>query len=92
MAIEAPLACADAANDMEAEGLFDDIEYRKAGSVLRMLWNYMTSKEYVNPNLPPITGPGHAADVTILHSPSLSHCAACFIYWQEHTFAMVLLL
>ena len=51
------------------QALFDDIEYGKGGSVLRMLWNYMSSAHYASARLPPDTQPGHAANV----SPQLHH-------------------
>ncbi|CAK0787201.1 hypothetical protein CVIRNUC_010417 [Coccomyxa viridis] len=50
---------ADAASDMEVQALFDDIEYQKGGSVLRMLWNYMSSSHYDSARLPANVQPGH---------------------------------
>lgn len=60
-------AVTDATNDTQAEQIFDNIEYRKGGSILRMLWNYMGSEEYRSTHFPPIMGPGHAANVSCPH-------------------------
>ena len=44
---------------MEVQALFDDIEYQKGGSVLRMLWNYMSSAHYASAQLPTNVPMGH---------------------------------
>ena len=55
---------ADAESDWEIQGLFDDIEYQKGGSVLRMLWDYMSSSHYASSRLPADTQPGHDDNVS----------------------------
>ena len=55
---------ADAGSDAEIQGLFDDIEYQKGGSVLRMLWNYMSSSHYVSSRLLADVQPGHDDNVS----------------------------
>ncbi|KAK9917789.1 hypothetical protein WJX75_008280 [Coccomyxa subellipsoidea] len=52
----------DAANDTEAEQIFDNIEYRKGGSVLRMLWNYMASDDYKSSRLSADHQTAHSQD------------------------------
>ena len=55
--------CADAENDTEVSAISDNVEYRKGGSVLRMLWNYMTSDDYKSSKLPPDYQTAHSQDV-----------------------------
>ncbi|EIE20598.1 hypothetical protein COCSUDRAFT_44006 [Coccomyxa subellipsoidea C-169] len=52
----------DAENDTEVSAIFDNVEYRKGGSVLRMLWNYMTSDDYKSSKLPPDYQTAHSQD------------------------------
>ena len=54
---------ADAGSDAEVQSLFDDIEYQKGGSVLRMLWNYMSSSHYASSRLPADVQPRHDENV-----------------------------
>ena len=69
-----PSTGADAASDMEVQALFDDIEYQKGGSVLRMLWNYMSSSHYDSARLPANVQPGH--DVFVRPSRPSMTCPA----------------
>ncbi len=56
---------ADAESDWEVQSLFDDIEYQKGGSVLRMLWDYMSSSYYASSRLPAGAQPGHDDNVSL---------------------------
>ena len=55
---------ADAESDWEIQSIFDDIEYQKGGSVLRMLWDYMSSSHYASSRLPADRQPGHDDNVS----------------------------
>lgn len=62
----------DADNDTEAENIFDNIEYRKGGSLLRMLWNYMSSDYYKSSRLPDGFQTAHSHDVRAIQQ---------FVFW-----------
>ena len=71
---ERPSTAADAASDMEVQALFDDIEYQKGGSVLRMLWNYMSSSHYASSRLHANVPLGHDVYVCASRPPMSCHC------------------
>ena len=68
---------ADAASDMEVQALFDDIEYQKGGSVLRMLWNYMSSAHYAGSKLPKNVLLGHDVHVCPSGRDMSALCHTC---------------
>ena len=45
------------------QAIFDVDEYQKGGSVLRMLWDYMSSTAYASARLPAPGSFGHGANV-----------------------------
>ena len=48
------------------QAIFDVDEYQKGGSVLRMLWDYMSSTAYGSARLPDPGSFGHDANVRVL--------------------------
>ncbi|CAL5229420.1 g12742 [Coccomyxa viridis] len=76
---------ADAGSDAEVQSLFDDIEYQKGGSVLRMLWNYMSSSHYASSRLPADVQPRHdenedsVTQADTLQDPFME----CYAAWMQ---------
>ena len=78
-----PALCTDAANDNEVERMFDVDEYQKGGSILRMLWDYMSSAGYSSARLPGPGSSGHSADVgCLLLQLSLMLSILFLLFWQ----------
>ena len=59
------------------ERIFDMDEYQKGGSILRMLWDYMSSAGHSSARLPGPGSSGHSADVCQISHIQMSNSALC---------------